>query len=65
MEDTPPAITAASQVARIFEWRRGFDAIPLFDLGITSGRFADRAAMPGTAVGALDLHVEQRPLESA
>jgi hypothetical protein len=65
MEDTPPVITAASQVARIFERRRGFDTIPMFDLGTESGRFAARAETPRTAAKMLDPRVDQRPLESA
>ncbi len=65
MEDTPPAITAASQVARIFEWRRGFETIPPFDPGIEAGRFVAWAETAGTAAGVLCPRVDQRPLEAA
>ncbi len=39
-------ITADSQVARIFEWRRGFNTIHLIDVGIRTGLFKalDRVA---------------------
>ena len=35
----PNEITADSQVARIFEWRRGFNTIHLIDLGVRVGLF--------------------------
>jgi SAM-dependent methyltransferase len=34
-----PGITADSQVARIFAWRRGFNAMHLIDLGVELGLF--------------------------
>lgn len=42
----PPAPTADSQVARIFEWRRGFNAMHLIDIGIHLGLFRTLAAAP-------------------
>jgi len=40
-------ITADAQVARIFEWRRGFNTIHLIDLGIRVGLFKALADAPG------------------
>jgi len=39
-----PAPTADSQVAKIFEWRRGFNAMHLIDIGIQLGLFRALAA---------------------
>jgi len=39
-------ITADSQVARIFAWRRGFNAMHLIDLGIRLGLFKAFAESP-------------------
>ncbi len=54
------APTAESQVARIFEWRRGFNAMHLIDLGVRLGLFKALAETPGATPGqvaaALDLH---------
>ena len=33
-------ITADDQVAKIFEWRRGFNAMHLIDLGVRLGLFS-------------------------
>jgi 2-polyprenyl-3-methyl-5-hydroxy-6-metoxy-1,4-benzoquinol methylase len=44
----PNEITADSQVARIFEWRRGFNTIHLIDLGIRVGLFKAIAEAPGS-----------------
>jgi 2-polyprenyl-3-methyl-5-hydroxy-6-metoxy-1,4-benzoquinol methylase len=41
-----PVPTADSQVARIFEWRRGFNAMHLIDIGIRLGLFRTLAAAP-------------------
>ena len=41
-------ITADSQVARIFEWRRGFNTIHLIDVGIRVGLFKALAEAPGS-----------------
>ena len=41
-----PAPTADSQVAKIFEWRRGFNAMHLIDIGIQLGLFRALAATP-------------------
>jgi SAM-dependent methyltransferase len=41
-------ITADSQVARIFEWRRGFNVIHLIDVGIRVGLFKALAEAPGS-----------------
>ncbi|HWA11487.1 MAG TPA: class I SAM-dependent methyltransferase [Burkholderiales bacterium] len=46
-------ITADSQVARIFEWRRGFNAIHLIDLGVHLGLFRALAESPGQEAAAL------------
>jgi SAM-dependent methyltransferase len=40
-------ITADLQVARIFEWRRGFNTIHLIDLGVHLGLFRALAETPG------------------
>src|SRR4029077_20996036 len=40
-------IPADSQVARIFEWRRGFNTIHLIDVGIRAGLFKELADPPG------------------
>src|SRR5262245_48864342 len=48
-----PDITADSQVARIFEWRRGFNAIHLIDLGVHLGLFRALAEAPGQDAAAL------------
>lgn len=45
---TAPGLTADSQVARIFAWRRGFNALHLIDLGIRLGLFKAFAETPGT-----------------
>ena len=40
-------ISADEQVARIFEWRRGFNTIHLIDLGVHLGLFRQLAQTPG------------------
>lgn len=40
-------ITADQQVARIFEWRRGFNTIHLIDVGVRLGLFKALADTPG------------------
>lgn len=47
MADDAALITADAQVARIFEWRRGFNTIHLIDLGIRLGLFKAFADTPG------------------
>jgi SAM-dependent methyltransferase len=47
------AVTADDQVARIFAWRRGFNAIHLIDLGVELGLFRAFAETPGTAPAAV------------
>ena len=47
MADAVTQITADSQVARIFEWRRGFNTIHLIDLGVHLGLFRALAHTPG------------------
>jgi len=42
-------ITADSQVARIFEWRRGFNTIHLIDVGIRAGLFKALTDSPGAS----------------
>lgn len=46
-----PAVTADSQVARIFAWRRGFNAMHLIDLGVRLGLFKAFAETPSVAAG--------------
>ncbi len=52
--------TAESQVAKIFEWRRGFNAMHLIDIGVQLGLFKAFADTPGGTPGqvaaALGLH---------
>jgi len=48
MQSNDKELTADSQVARIFEWRRGFNTIHLIDLGIRVGLFRALAEAPGT-----------------
>ena len=47
MATDPSGITADDQVARIFEWRRGFNTIHLIDLGLKLGLFQALAESPG------------------
>lgn len=47
MAEAGREITADSQVARIFEWRRGFNTIHLIDLGVHLGLFRALAQTPG------------------
>ena len=47
MTEAGKEITADSQVARIFEWRRGFNTIHLIDLGVHLGLFRALAQTPG------------------
>lgn len=49
MSEPSPILTADDQVARIFEWRRGFNTILLIDLGLELGLFRALAEAPGTA----------------
>ena len=48
MADAPAGISADAQVARIFEWRRGFNTIHLIDLGIRIGLFKALSEAPGS-----------------
>ena len=60
MQSSNAGITADTQVARIFEWRRGFNTIHLIDLGIKVGLIKALAETPGVAsqdlAGRLGLH---------
>jgi SAM-dependent methyltransferase len=47
MDKKTTEITADSQVARVFEWRRGFNTIHLIDVGIRVGLFKSLAEAPG------------------
>ncbi|MGH8768823.1 MAG: SAM-dependent methyltransferase [Burkholderiales bacterium] len=47
MAENNREITADSQVARIFEWRRGFNAVHLIDIGVHLGLFRALAEKPG------------------
>jgi 2-polyprenyl-3-methyl-5-hydroxy-6-metoxy-1,4-benzoquinol methylase len=46
-------VTADDQVARIFEWRRGFNTIHLIDLGVRLGLFKALADTPGASASEL------------
>ena len=48
MDSNRKDITADSQVARVFEWRRGFNTIHLIDLGIRVGLFRALVEAPGS-----------------
>src|SRR6185295_62232 len=48
METSRQEITADSQVARIFEWRRGFNTIHLIDVGVRVGLFKALTDAPGS-----------------
>jgi SAM-dependent methyltransferase len=52
-DGTPSSVTAESQVARIFAWRRGFNAMHLIDLGIRLGLFEALATSPNVTSQAL------------
>ncbi|HXF18192.1 MAG TPA: class I SAM-dependent methyltransferase [Burkholderiales bacterium] len=60
MAEATTGISADAQVARIFEWRRGFNAIHLIDLGNHLGLFRTLAQTPGLSgselAGKLNLH---------
>ncbi|MEO8158021.1 MAG: class I SAM-dependent methyltransferase [Betaproteobacteria bacterium] len=60
MAETGNQISADAQVARIFEWRRGFNTIHLIDLGVHLGLFRALAQTPGQTgadlAAVLDLH---------
>jgi len=60
MAEAGSQITADSQVARIFEWRRGFNTIHLIDLGVHLGLFRALVQTPGLTgselAGQLGLH---------
>ena len=49
MPETSPAITADSQAARIFAWRRGFNTMYLIHLGIELGLLENLRQAPGTS----------------
>jgi 2-polyprenyl-3-methyl-5-hydroxy-6-metoxy-1,4-benzoquinol methylase len=53
MQSNAKDITADSQVARIFEWRRGFNTIHLIDVGIRAGLFKTLAEAPGATAAEL------------
>ncbi|HXX12789.1 MAG TPA: class I SAM-dependent methyltransferase [Burkholderiales bacterium] len=53
MDSNRKDITADSQVARVFEWRRGFNTIHLIDLGIRVGLFKALLEAPGSSAGQL------------
>jgi SAM-dependent methyltransferase len=50
-DHTPPEVTADSQVARLFAWRRGFNAMHLIDLGVRLGLFKAFADTPDVTAG--------------
>jgi len=51
--DIAPAFTVEAQAAKVFAWRRGFNASWLIDLGIKLGLFKDLAANPDSTAGAI------------
>src|ERR1043165_828136 len=53
MADAAKETSADAQVARIFDWRRGFNAIHLIDLGVHLGLFRALAQTPGQDAAAL------------
>jgi len=53
MNEQSSPITVDSQVARIFEWRRGFNTIHLIDLGLRLCLFEALAATPCSSAEAL------------
>ena len=53
MQSSNREITADSQVARIFEWRRGFNTIHLIDVGIRTGLFKTLSEAPGVSASEL------------
>jgi SAM-dependent methyltransferase len=55
-DNRPPEVTADSQVARLFAWRRGFNAMHLIDLGVRLGLFKAFADTPDVTAG----HVADR-----
>ena len=61
MQKAGKDISADSQVARVFEWRRGFNTIHLIDVGIKTGLIKALADAPGSTAsalaGKLGLHV--------
>jgi SAM-dependent methyltransferase len=50
-DNTPQEVTADSQVARLFAWRRGFNAMHLIDLGVRLGLFKAFADTPNVTAG--------------
>ena len=50
-KDAHDSLTAEAQVAKIFEWRRGFNAMHLIDLGVRLGLFKAIASNPGLEPG--------------
>lgn len=53
MAPEPSTLTADEQVARIFEWRRGFNTIHLIDVGLRLGLFKALSESPGLTAAAL------------
>src|SRR4029434_3679873 len=55
-EQTLSDVTADSQLAKLFAWRRGFNAMHLIDLGVRLGLFKAFADTPDVTAG----HVADR-----
>jgi ubiquinone/menaquinone biosynthesis C-methylase UbiE len=59
-DEAAKKLTAEDQVAKIFEWRRGFNAMHLIDIGVRLGLFKAFADTPGAkpeqVAAALGLH---------
>lgn len=59
MSDTPDTpVTADTQTARIFEWRRGFNTIHLLDLGVKLGLFTQLRKQPLSTAAELAIALE-------
>ena len=61
MAEIDNQITADAQVARIFEWRRGFNTIHLIDLGVHLGLFQALAQSPGLSGAELAARLNLHP----
>lgn len=60
-ESRPLAVTADAQVAKVFGWRRGFNAMHLIDLGIRLGLFKALAEVPEATAQSLAVRLGLHP----
>ena len=56
-----PEISVDEQVAKIFTWRRGFNAVYLIDIGVDQGLFKAIAAKPGQTSAQIAAELELHP----